>query len=237
MPKMPITTKKKDGSRGKTLIDSRNLVTLAPARGSEQSDEGRKAMVNPDEILAFWLDEIGTRGWYSGGEDLDALVRDRFAEVHEQACAGGLSLWLTYPAGTLAYVILTDQFPRNMFRDTPKAFATDGIARAAAKVAISRGWDMKIDEPARQFFYMPLVHSECLSDQDRAVRLIMSRMPEAGASNLLHAKAHREVVRRFGRFPTRNAALGRATPEAEAAYLREGGYGAIVASLKERDAA
>ena len=194
-------------------------------------------MVNPDEILAFWLDEIGPKGWYAGGEDLDALIRARFGAVYDQARAGALSLWLTYPAGTLAYVILTDQFPRNMFRDTSNAFGTDGIARAAAKAAISRGWDMKIDEPARQFFYMPLVHSECLSDQDRAVRLIMSRMPETGASNLLHAKAHREVIRRFGRFPTRNAALGRATPEAEAVFLKEGGYGAIVESLKARDAA
>ena len=111
------------------------------------------------------------------------------------------------------------------------------MARAAAKVAISRGWDLKIDEPARQFFYMPLVHSECLSDQDRAVRLIMTRMPETGQSNLLHAKAHREVVRKFGRFPNRNEALARETPAAEAAFLKEGGYGATVEALKSAVAA
>ena len=99
-----------------------------------------------------------------------------FLETYKRATQGSLSLWLTYASGTLAYIILTDQFPRNMFRGTAQAFGDRRIARAAAKVAITRGWDMKIDEPGRQFFYMPLVHSECLSDQDRAVRLILSRI-------------------------------------------------------------
>ena len=194
-------------------------------------------MANPDEILAFWLDEVGPVGWYTGGEELDQQIRDRFEETYNQACAGALSLWLTYPSGTLAYIILMDQFSRNLFRGTPKSFATDKIAMAAAKAAISKGWDTRIDEPARQFFYMPLVHSENLCDQDRAVRLIMKRMPETGAGNLLHAKAHREVIRRFGRFPTRNAALGRSTPPAEATFLDDGGYGAIVEALKAKEAA
>ncbi len=189
-------------------------------------------MAHPDEILGFWLDEIGPKGWYNGSEELDQTIRDRFGDVYNRACEGSLSLWLTYPTGTLAYIILTDQFPRNMFRDTAKAFAADGIARAAAKAAISKGWDTKIDEPARQFFYLPLMHSECLSDQDRAVRLIATRMPEAGASNLLHAKAHREVIRQFGRFPFRNQALARETPAAEAEFLEGGGYGATVERLK-----
>ena len=194
-------------------------------------------MTNPEDILAFWLDEKGPKGWYMGGDALDQEIRDKFEEVYVRACEGALSLWLTYPTGTLAYVILLDQFSRNMFRDTPKAFATDGLARAAAKDAISRGWDLKIDEPARQFFYMPLVHSECLSDQDRAVRLIMTRMPETGENTLLHAKAHREVVRKFGRFPNRNAALARETPAAEAVFLEEGGYGATVEAMKAAEAA
>lgn len=194
-------------------------------------------MANPDEILAFWLDEVGPKGWYMGGEDLDQMIRDRFEETYNAACHGALSLWLTYPSGTLAYIILTDQFPRNMFRGTPKSFATDKVARAAAKAAISKGWDLRIDEPARQFFYMPLVHSECLTDQDRAVRLIKTRMPETGEGNLLHAKAHREVIRRFGRFPNRNEAIGRETPAAEAVFLEQGGYGAMVEELKAREAA
>lgn len=194
-------------------------------------------MTNPEDILAFWLDEKGPEGWYMGGDALDQEIRDKFEEVYVRACEGALSLWLTYPTGALAYIILLDQFSRNMFRDTPKAFATDGLARAAAKAAISRGWDLRIDEPARQFFYMPLVHSECLSDQDRAVRLIMTRMPETGENTLLHAKAHREVVRKFGRFPNRNAALARETPAAEAVFLDEGGYGATVEAMKAAEAA
>ena len=129
-------------------------------------------MANPEDILAFWLDEIGPDGWYSGGDALDAKIKDRFEDDYRRACGGALSLWLTYPSGTLAYVILTDQFPRNMFRGSADSFAADGISMAAAKMAILKDWDLKIDEPARQFFYLPLMHSESLSDQERSVRLI-----------------------------------------------------------------
>ena len=174
-------------------------------------------LASPEDVLAFWLDEVGPDGWYAGGEKLDQLVCDKCTSLYERACAGALSLWLTYPSGTLAYIILTDQFSRNMFRDTSKAFATD-----------------RIDEPARQFFYMPLMHSEILEDQDRAVRLFKSRMPETGEHNLPHARAHREVIRRYGRFPTRNAALSRETSADEQTYLDNGGYGAIVREIKEK---
>ena len=194
-------------------------------------------MANPEEVLAFWLDEIGPDGWYTGGEDLDKDITTRFLDTYERACQGALSLWLTYPSGTLAYIILTDQFPRNMFRGDAKSFAADGVALAAAKMAIKKGWDQRIDEPARQFFYLPLMHSECLVDQDRAVRLIMTRMPQEGAGNLIHAKAHREVIRKFGRFPYRNEALGRETPPAEVEYLEKGGYGATVRELQAEEAA
>jgi uncharacterized protein (DUF924 family) len=142
-------------------------------------------------------------------------------------------LWLTYPAGTLAYVILTDQFPRNMFRGEARAFATDRAGLRAAKVAIGRGWDMRIDEPARQFFYLPLMHSENLCDQERCVRLICERMPEHGPYNLLHARAHREVIRRFGRFPYRNAVLDRVSTTPERSFEAEGGYGALVREVRE----
>ena len=194
-------------------------------------------MANPDEILAFWLEEAGPAGWYAGGEEMDRTIRDRFQEDYNAACDGSLSQWVTHPRGALAFIILTDQFSRNIHRGSPKAFASDGLARSAAKTAISKGWDRRIEEPGRQFFYMPLVHSECLSDQDRAVRLFMTHMPETGAQNLLHAKAHREVIRAFGRFPTRNEALGRPCSPAEQAYLDEGGYGAMVEKLKAKVAA
>ena len=113
-------------------------------------------LASPEDVLSFWLDEVGPDGWYAGGDALDQLICDKCTPLYERACAGALSLWLTYPSGTLAYIILTDQFTRNMFRDTNKAFAMDGVAKAAAKAAISKGWDMRIDEPARQFFCMPL---------------------------------------------------------------------------------
>ncbi|MEE9389275.1 MAG: DUF924 family protein [Paracoccaceae bacterium] len=191
-------------------------------------------MANPEDILAYWLDSVGSKGWYRGGADLDQDIRDRFGKAWCDAQDGACGLWLTHASGTLAYIILADQFSRNMFRDSGQAFASDRSARAAAKVAISRGWDMKIDEPARHFFYMPLVHSESLCDQDRAVRLIKERLPETGNEQLLHAKAHREIIRKYGRFPSRNAALDRENTGPELQYLNNGGYGAVVDMLKAK---
>lgn len=189
-------------------------------------------MVGPDEVLAFWLDEVGPDGWYNSSEKLDQLVRAKFEKAWQAAQDGSLGLWLTYPSGCLAYVILLDQFPRNMFRDTGSAFATDKIALAAAKGAIDRKWDLRIDEPARQFFYMPLMHSENLCDQERCVRLMCERMPKGGASNLIHAKAHREVIRTFGRFPYRNEALSRHYTATEKDYVQNGGYGQTIRMLQ-----
>lgn len=194
-------------------------------------------MVAPDDILAFWLDQIGEKGWYAVDAALDAEVKSKFESTWDAACEGKFSLWLTYPSGALAYIILTDQFSRNMFRGGSKAFASDRMALAVAKSAIDKGWDMRIDEPARQFFYLPLTHSENLCDQDRAVRLICDRMPETGAANLLHARAHRQVIRQFGRFPFRNEALGRRNTAPEAAFMSEGGYGATVRAFQQQGVA
>lgn len=185
-------------------------------------------MTTPEEVLAFWLDECSPADWYKSDPAFDADITQRFGAAWQEAAEGALGLWLTHPSGTLAYIILTDQFPRNMFRDSGQAFATDGLARSAAKMAIDRKWDMKIDEPARQFFYLPLMHAENLCDQDRAVRLIHTRMPEHGAGNRDHACAHRAVIRDFGRFPYRNDALGRKTTSAEQVFLDAGGYGAAI---------
>lgn len=189
-------------------------------------------MPTPDEVLGFWLDEVGPEGWYKAEDGLDQRIRDRFAETWDRAAEGGLSLWLTYPTGTLAYIIVTDQMPRNMFRGAAQSFVLDSAALAAAKSAIARRWDLRIDAPGRQFFYLPLMHAENLCDQDHCVRLFHARMPEA-SDNLLHARAHREVIRRFGRFPHRNAALGRSTTPEEAAFLAEGGYGRTVAEVRD----
>lgn len=194
-------------------------------------------MTTPEEVLEFWLDDVGPKGWYNPPEDLDQTIRDRFEAAWQSASEGTYGLWLTYPTGLLAYILLTDQFPRNMFRGTAQAFATDGQALAAAKVAICKKWDMRIDEPARQFFYLPLMHSENLCDQERCIRLMLDRMPKTGADNLLHARAHREVIRQFGRFPYRNEALDRSSTQPEQDYVASGGYGMTLRSLQKADAA
>ncbi|MYM54113.1 DUF924 family protein [Thalassovita mangrovi] len=182
-------------------------------------------MVRAEEILSFWLDEVGPSGWYATDDKIDNAIRDRFEDAWKAACDGTYALWLTYPSGALAYIILMDQFPRNMFRGEAKAFASDPAALAAAKNAIDHKWDMKIDEPARQFFYMPLMHSENLCDQERCVRLMCERMSDSGAASLVHAKAHRDVIREFGRFPYRNRALHRHDTLHETEFLQAGGYG------------
>ncbi len=192
-------------------------------------------MIGPDEILRFWLDDSNRTQWFGQDDAFDQAIREQFQETWKQATEGRFALWLTYPNGVLAYIILTDQFPRNMFRDDPRAFATDRAALAAAKSAISKGWDMRVELSARSFMYLPLEHSENLCDQDRTVRLICDRLEDD--EYLLHARAHREVIRQFGRFPHRNAALGRKTTQRENAYLAAGGYGSIVRSLQCIEAA
>lgn len=191
-----------------------------------------RPMVGPDDILSFWLDEVGPAGWYVQDDALDAKITEKFMSTWEAACEGKFSLWLTYPSGALAYIILMDQFPRNMFRGDARAFKTDKAALAAAKCAVDKQWDLRIDEPARQFFYLPMMHSENLCDQERCVRLLCERMPETGASNMLHARAHREVIRQFGRFPYRNDALHRTPTAQEAVYVSAGGYGQTVREMQ-----
>lgn len=193
-------------------------------------------MIGPNEVLKFWLDTVGPQAWYKADAALDAQIRETFEQTWNGVMAGRCSMWLTYPTGTLAYIIVSDQFSRNMYRDTSQAFASDKIGLAAAKAAVDKGWDLKIDEPARQFFYMPLMHSENLCDQERCVRLMKERMPEYGALNLPHAKAHREIIRQFGRFPNRNAALSRPNTSAEMAFLASGGYGETVRAMDMKKA-
>ena len=188
-------------------------------------------MSDPIEILDYWLGEVGPDGWYRGDEDLDDEIRARFSEIWQAARADGLEHWVEGTVGTLAYLILCDQLARNMHRGHADAFATDAQARAAARRAVAEGWDMKAPEPERQFFYMPFEHSEDLQDQDLAVQYLTERL-SSDPEMALHARAHREIIARFGRFPFRNAALGRESTAEELAFLAEGGYMAIVKALK-----
>ncbi|MGB8811718.1 MAG: DUF924 family protein [Paracoccaceae bacterium] len=188
-------------------------------------------MADPIEVLDFWLGTIGPDGWYAGGADIDAMVRGEFADLWQAALQGGLDHWVDGTVGSLAYLIVTDQFPRNMHRGRADAFASDPLALAAARRALDAGWDRGAPEPERQFFYMPFEHSENPTDQALSVQLMADRL-SSDPEMLLHARAHQTIITRFGRFPSRNDALGRISTPEEAAFLAEGGYGAIVQSLK-----
>jgi uncharacterized protein (DUF924 family) len=188
-------------------------------------------MADPVEVLDFWLGEIGLKGWYAGGEVIDVACRERFDDLWNAARGGGLEHWVEGTVGTLAYLIVTDQFPRNIHRGSALAFATDPLALAAARKALSSGWDTGAPEPERQFFYMPFLHSEDPEDQALAVDCMTERMA-SDPEMALHARAHAEVIRRFGRFPSRNAVLGRESSPEELRFLAEGGYAAVVRSLK-----
>ncbi|MGO4854491.1 DUF924 family protein [Phaeovulum sp. W22_SRMD_FR3] len=174
-------------------------------------------------ILTYWLEDVGPNGWYAATPQLDADIRTRFAPLwaQEQMGEAGLNDWPETPDGALARILLLDQFSRNMFRGSARAYASDAAALAAAKAALVAGYDLEIAVPARQFFYLPFMHAEDLAAQDRGVDLFDSRMP---GDNSRHARAHRAVIARFGRFPWRNPELGRVTTPEEAAFLEAGGY-------------
>ena len=187
--------------------------------------------MTPEKVLSFWLDETDPKQWYNSPKSLDNAIRQEFYPTWVSIMDGKFGMWLTYPSGSLAYILVLDQFSRNMFRGTSKAFSSDLVALAAAKQAIKHKFDLAIDEPGRQFFYLPLMHSESLQDQERCIRLMHERMPLEGMNNLLHARAHREVIRKFGRFPTRNEALSRKNTAHEADYMKNGGYGMTYTQL------
>lgn len=188
-------------------------------------------MSDPIEVLEFWLGDVGPEGWYAGGEALDDECRARFMDLWQAAHEGGLEHWVDGTVGTLAYLVICDQLARNMHRGTDLAFATDARALTAARQAVEAGWDMGAPEPERQFFYMPFEHSENPADQELAVRLLTERMA-SDPDMALHARAHQAIIARFGRFPFRNAALGRDTTPAEAEFMAAGGYAAEVARLR-----
>lgn len=185
--------------------------------------------VTPQDIIDFYVNDVGPAKWYNATEELDETIRTRFGHVWEIARSGGLKSWLTNAKGTLALIIVLDQFPRNMFRHDERAFATDAMARSVAKRAFFRRDDQTVTGPERILFYMPLMHAENNADQDASVRAFLTRTDSENA--LLHARGHREVIRKFGRFPTRNAMMGRKSSPAELAYLEAGGYRSIIDSL------
>lgn len=171
-------------------------------------------------VVAFWR-EAGPDRWFGKDEAFDAEIARRFGPLQQQAAAGELAAWRGRPESALALVILLDQFPRNMFRGSARAFATDAAAREVADDALARGFDKEVGPELGPFFYLPFMHSEDLADQERCIALYEAIGDEDGAE---WARIHEEIIRRFGRFPHRNPALGRDTTSEEKAFLDGGGF-------------
>jgi uncharacterized protein (DUF924 family) len=175
--------------------------------------------VQPEDVVAFWR-EAGRGRWFRTDDAFDRQFRDRFLLAHEAAKGGQLGAWTHEPNGALALLILLDQFPRNAFRGTSRMFDSDEKAREVAGYAVRMGFHKAFDADLRNFFYLPFMHSEQLKDQDVGVELAR----ELGGAALEHARAHRGIIERFGRFPHRNAVLGRVTTPAEQRFLDDGGF-------------
>jgi len=176
-------------------------------------------IATPAAVLAFWR-EAGSDRWFTRDEAFDAEVRDKFLPTYEAAVAGRL-FWEATAEDALALVIVLDQFPRNMFRGDARAFATDPLARAITAGALISGFDSQVPNELRGFFYLPFEHSEDLADQERCIAL---NKATGDTENLKWAEIHADIIRRFGRFPHRNAALGRPTTPEEQAFLDGGGF-------------
>lgn len=172
------------------------------------------------EVVTFWQ-AAGPDRWFTKDDVFDKEIRERFFDTYEAAAAGKLSDWEQSAQGALALLILLDQFPRNMFRADARAFATDPLARAITAGAIVRGFDSQVPKELRGFFYLPFEHSEDLADQERCIAL---NKAIGDAENLKWAEIHANIIRRFGRFPHRNAALGRTITPEEQAFLDGGGF-------------
>ena len=174
-------------------------------------------------VLRFWFD-CDRKAWFEKNPAFDEEIRDRVLHLHEQALDEELGTWRQAPDSCLALVILLDQFPRNMFRGTAKAFAADALARATARVILDKGWDKAMTPDERMFAYLPFEHSESLADQELCLALMtqISLFPET-ADLPKWAEAHLTIIRRFGRFPHRNAALGRESTPEELEFLKQPG--------------
>jgi uncharacterized protein (DUF924 family) len=178
------------------------------------------ALPSPADVVAFWR-EAGPDRWFNKDTAFDDEIRRRFLKLHEAAAAGTLTGWEANAEGALALLILLDQFPRNMFRGSARAFATDPLARAITAGALVRGFDSQVPAELRSFFYLPFEHSEDRADQERGIALYKAAND---ADGFKWAELHADIIRRFGRFPHRNAVLGRATTSEEQKFLDDGGF-------------
>jgi uncharacterized protein (DUF924 family) len=190
---------------------------------------------SPDfsSVIDFWFGPPGSRDrgrprreWFRKDASFDEEIRSRFLALHESASRGELSHWEATPLATLALTVVLDQFPRNMFRESPRAFSTDPLALACARRAVERGFDRLCSPVERTFIYLPFEHSENLAAQRRSVALFESLRFSSDSQGLIdYAHKHYDIVAKFGRFPHRNAVLGRASTPEETAFLRLPGSG------------
>ena len=171
------------------------------------------------EVVRFWR-EAGPRRWFSKNDAFDADFKSRFEAAHHAAATGALDGWAADAEGALALLVLLDQLPRNAWRGSGHMFATDGKARRIAHAAVEAGLDRQVEAPLRPFFYLPFMHSESPADQALSVEL----NGQLDDNTKRFALLHQDIVARFGRFPHRNEALGRASTEAERQFLDEGGF-------------
>jgi uncharacterized protein (DUF924 family) len=186
-----------------------------------------------NDVIEFWFGAASSAGrglphraWFEKSDAFDAEIGARFGGVVEAAAAGRLDAWQRTPLAALALVIVLDQFPRNMFRGTPRAFATDARAQSAARAIDERGFDAAYLPVERCFAYLPFEHAEDIAMQRRSLELFAKLPPSpSSASYLDYARRHHDVIARFGRFPHRNAILGRASTAAERVFLEQPGAG------------
>ncbi|WP_417618229.1 DUF924 family protein [Oceanisphaera sp.] len=183
-------------------------------------------------VLTFWFEELEPAQWWQKNQRLDRDIKARFGDLHRQVCLGELFEWRACAKGRLAEIIVLDQFSRNIYRDTPRAFAADGMALALAQEAISAGAEQTLTPQQRVFLYMPMMHSESLKIHELALALFeQNAEPEAGyeheqsgaASSLHYERLHKDIIARFGRYPHRNAILGRESSAEEVAFLQQPG--------------
>ncbi len=200
---------------GQLLVTHAGDAMTQPAKKSDTQTTPAEAR----DVIAFWQD-AGPNMWFAKDPAFDKRFGERFFAQHEAASHGDRATWANTPDGTLALLLLLDQYPRNAFRGTARMYATDSLARGVANAAIVAGQDRAIPLALRLFMYLPFGHSENLADQERSVELSRT----LGEPNLSHAERHRAIIRRFGRFPHRNPILGRTMKPEEQKFLDEGGY-------------
>lgn len=180
--------------------------------------------VTAADVVAFWR-EAGPKLWFAKSEAFDSAIRAGFEPAHHAAARGEYAAWADGAEGALALLLLLDQFPRNLYRGSAHAFATDPLARQTARAAIAAGHDQASAPQMRPFFYLPFEHSEALEDQDRGVALFEAHGAATGdADSAKWARLHRDIIQRFGRFPHRNAVFGRESTPEELAFLAQGGF-------------